>query len=41
LRPGLAQIVPVQGLDDTALRRGFDELDTLVDRWVEQKKVPA
>jgi len=41
LRPGLAQIVPVQGLDDTALRRGFDELDTLIDRWVEQKKVPA
>ena len=41
LRPGLAQIIPVQALDDTVLRRGFDKLDTLIDRWIQEKKVPA
>jgi hypothetical protein len=41
LRPGLAQIIPLEVLDDTALRRGFDKLDTLIDRWIQEKKVPA
>jgi hypothetical protein len=40
-RPGLAQIVPTGDLDDSALRRGFDRLHILIDRWLEQKKVPA
>jgi hypothetical protein len=41
LRPGLAQIVPLEVLDDTSLRRGFDKLQALIDRWMEQTKVPA
>ena len=41
LRPGLAQILPLQVPGDTPLRRGFDKLDALIDRWIEQKKVPA
>jgi hypothetical protein len=41
LRPGLAQIIPAKALDDTALRRGFDQLDTLIDRWIRERKVPA
>jgi hypothetical protein len=41
LRPGLAQIVPVEVLDDSELRRGFDEIDQVIDRWIEKAKVPA
>lgn len=41
LRPGLAQIIPMPALDDTDLRRGFDELDERMDRWILQEKVPA
>jgi hypothetical protein len=41
LRPGLAQIIPVEALDDTVLRRAFDKLDTLIDHWIEEKKVAA
>src|SRR6516165_2401693 len=41
LRPGLAQIIPAEVLDDTALRRGFDQLDALIDRWIRERKVPA
>jgi hypothetical protein len=41
LRPGLAQIVPVEVLDDSQLRRAFDELDSQVERWMQQNKVPA
>jgi hypothetical protein len=41
LRPGLAQIVPVEVLDDSELRRGFDEVDQVIDRWIEKAKVPA
>jgi hypothetical protein len=38
LRPGLAQIVPASVPDHTALRRGFDRLDTRIARWIQQKK---
>src|SRR3954452_20218883 len=41
LRPGLAQIVPEEALDDTELRRGFDAFDEKLDRWIEQRRVPA
>lgn len=41
LRPGLAQIVPIEVLDDSELRRGFDQVDRVTDRWIEIRKVPA
>ena len=41
LRPGLAQIVPVPVLDDTKLRHGFDNIDQVIDRWIDDRKVPA
>jgi hypothetical protein len=41
LRPGLAQIVPIEVLDDSELRRSFDEIDVVIDRWIEKAKVPA
>jgi hypothetical protein len=41
LRPGLAQIVPIDVLDDSELRRGFDQIDAVIQRWIEKAKVPA
>jgi hypothetical protein len=41
LRPGLAQIVPREALDDSPLRRAFDNFDELIDHWIEETKVPA
>jgi len=41
LRPGLAQIVPIEVLDDSELRRGFDQVDRVIDRWIDKRKVPA
>ena len=41
LRPGLAQIVPIEVLDDSELRRGFDQIDAAIERWIEKAKVPA
>jgi hypothetical protein len=41
LRPGLAQIIPEAARDDSELRRGFDQLDERIDRWIDQEKVPA
>jgi hypothetical protein len=41
VRRGLALIIPEEALDDSDLRRGFDRLDEEIDRWIEQKKVPA
>jgi hypothetical protein len=41
LRPGLAQIVPEEALDDSVLRRGFDAFDEMLDRWIEERRVPA
>ena len=38
LRPGLAQIVPIEVLDDSELRRGFDQIDRVIDRWIEKSK---
>jgi hypothetical protein len=41
LRPGLAQIVPIDVLDDSELRRGFDQIDAVIQQWIEKAKVPA
>jgi hypothetical protein len=41
LRPGLAQIVPAEALDDSKLRQGFDKLDRVIDQWIKERKVPA
>src|SRR5262245_16360884 len=41
LRPGLAQVLPEAALDDSVLRRCFDQLDEAMDRWVEDQKMPA
>src|SRR3954452_6070895 len=41
LRPGLAQIVPEEALDDSGLRRGFDAFDQMLGHWIEQRRVPA
>ena len=38
LRPGLAQVIPEEALDDSALRRCFDQLDAAIERWVEDQK---
>jgi hypothetical protein len=41
LRPGLAQIIPEQALDDSELRRAFDQFDHKIEDWILQNKVPA
>lgn len=41
LRPGLALITPEEARDDSDLRRGFDQLDGAIGRWIEREKVPA
>jgi hypothetical protein len=41
LRPGLAQIVPDEVLDDTELRRAFDKIDSQIEQWIQERKVPA
>jgi hypothetical protein len=39
--PGLAQVVPKEAQDDSALRRQFDRLDQAINQWIEEQKVPA
>jgi hypothetical protein len=41
LRPGLAQIIPKEAPDGSALRRRFDQLDRDIERWLKAQKVPA
>lgn len=41
LRPGLAQIIPKEALDDSALRRRFDQLDLEISHWIDEQKIPA
>ena len=41
LRPGLARVIPAEALDDSALRRRFDQLDAEIDQWIQAEKVPA
>jgi hypothetical protein len=41
LRPGLAQVVPEEALDDTDLRRGFDDLDAKIESWMDEHRMVA
>lgn len=41
LRPGLAHIIPDEALDDSPLRRRFDELDAAIDRLIQEQKLVA
>jgi hypothetical protein len=41
LRPGLAQVVPEEALDDSDLRRGFDDLDAKIEQWMHEHKLVA
>jgi hypothetical protein len=41
LRPGLAQIVPEEAVDDSVLRRGFDAFEQRLDHWIEQTRLSA
>jgi hypothetical protein len=41
LRPGLARVIPAKAVDDSTLRRRFDQLDAEIEQWIEAQKVPA
>jgi hypothetical protein len=41
LRPGLAQIIPEEARDDADLRRGFDQLDAKIEKWMDEHKMVA
>ena len=41
LRPGLAQVVPTEAREGSALRRQFDRLDQAISQWLEEQKVPV
>jgi hypothetical protein len=41
LRPGLAQVIPKEALDDSELRKAFEQFDEKIDHWIERQKVPA
>jgi hypothetical protein len=41
LQPSLAQIVPIEDLDDSKLRHSFDQIDAVIQRWIEKAKVRA
>jgi hypothetical protein len=41
LRPGLAQIIPEEALDDTELRRKFDQLDAKIEKLMHEQKMVA
>ncbi len=41
LRPGLAQIIPEEALDDTELRRYFDQLDEMIAELIYDHNIVA
>jgi hypothetical protein len=41
LRPGLAMLIPEEAHTDAALRRCFDRLDAVINKWIDAQKVPA
>lgn len=41
LRPGLAQVIPKEAQEDSALRRQFDRLDQAINQWIEDQKIAA
>jgi len=41
LRPGLACLIPEEAVDDSPLRRRFDELDAAIERLIQEQHVAA
>jgi hypothetical protein len=41
LRPGLARIIPAEALEDSPLRRPFDELEAAIDQWIQEQQPVA
>jgi hypothetical protein len=41
LRPGLAHIIPEEALNDSPLRRRFDELDAAINRLIQEQSMAA
>jgi len=41
LRPGLAQILPEEAEPGTPLRKRFDQLDAVIDQWIEDHYLAA
>ena len=41
LRPGLAQILPEEAEPGTPLRKRFDQLDAVIDQWIEDHHLAA
>jgi len=41
LRPGLARIIPEDAVDDSQLHRRFDELDVVIERLLQEQRMPA
>jgi hypothetical protein len=39
LRPGLAQVLPVEATAETPLRRRFDQLDEAIEQWFTAQKI--
>ena len=39
LRPGLARIIPDEALDDSLLRKRFDQLDAAIEQLIEEQKL--
>jgi len=39
LRPGLARIIPDEALDDSPLRKRFDQLDAAIEQLIEEQKL--
>jgi hypothetical protein len=41
LRPGMAQVIPVEASPGTPLRQRFDQLDAAIDKWLEEHNMAA
>jgi hypothetical protein len=41
LRPGLAELMPLEACAETPLRRHFDRFDAAINDWIDAQKVPA
>jgi hypothetical protein len=41
LRPGLAQIIPEQARDESTVRHSFDQLDQVLEDWIEETELAA
>ncbi len=41
LRPGLARVIPENAVDDSPLRRRFDQLEAAIDHWIQEQNGAA